>query len=254
MPPFGLKERPPPLTWNQTLFETPFAMERITASGETAGAGIEGGGPTRERLLETAERLFAEKGFDGTSVRAITAEAGCNLAAVNYHFGGKDQLYEEIFRQRLAALRSQRLASIRSVVDEGRGRISLEILLREFAATFLEPFMEAGAGRMWQRLLWREMVEPHLRQGLFAEQIITPVHEELAAALVPACPGLDLETARRCTYSLVGQLVHFMRLERYFDDTAQEATGRLPVPELIDHVVRFSAAGIRAAADRCREG
>lgn len=221
-------------------------------NGEAAGAGIEGSGPTRERLLETAERLFAEKGFDGTSVRAITAEAGCNLAAVNYHFGGKDQLYEEIFRQRLAVLRSQRLASIRSVVEKRDGEISLETLLREFATTFLEPFMDSG--RIWQRLLWREMVEPHLRPGLFAEQIITPVHEELAAALVPACPGLDLETARRCTYSLVGQLVHFMRLERYFDDTAEEATGRLPMPEVIDHVVRFSAAGIRAAAAGCREG
>jgi len=102
--------------------------------------------------------------------------------------------------------------------------------------------------------MWREMVEPHLRQRMFAEEIITPVHEELAAALIPAYPGLDLETARRCTYSLVGQLVHFMRLERYFDGTPEEADGRLPVPELIDHVVRFSAAGIRALAAREEPG
>lgn len=226
-------------------------MERIQTDGESAGAVIEGGGPTRERLLETAERLFAEKGFDATSVRVITAEAGCNLAAVNYHFGGKDELYEEIFRRRLAALRSQRLAVIRSMVGDCA---DLETLLREFAKTFVEPFVAAGEGRMWQRLLWREMVEPHLREGLFAEQIITPVHEELAAALVPACPGLDLETARRCTYSLVGQLVHFMRLERYFDGTPGEGAGRLPMPELVDHVVRFSAAGIRALAAASREG
>lgn len=219
-------------------------------NGETAGA--EGGGPTRERLLETAERLFAEKGFDATSVRAITAEAGCNLAAVNYHFGGKDQLYEEIFRRRLGTIRAQRLAIIRGVVSEGRA--SLEILLREFATTFLEPFMEAADGQMWQRLLWREMVEPHLRSGMFAEEIITPVHEALAAVLVPACPGLDLETARRCTYSLVGQLVHFMRLERHFDGAPGESSGRLPLPELIDHVVHFSAAGIRAAAAGWGEG
>jgi AcrR family transcriptional regulator len=223
-------------------------MERIKTDGETAAAE----GPTRERLLETAERLFAEKGFDATAVRVITAEAGCNLAAVNYHFGGKDQLYEEIFRRRLGVIRAQRLASIRGVVSEGRA--SLEILLREFATTFLEPFMQAADGQMWQRLLWREMVEPHLRQGLFAEEIITPVHEELAAALVPACPGLDLETARRCTYSLVGQLVHFMRLERHFDGTPGESSGRLPLPELVDHVVRFSAAGIRAAAAGWQEG
>ena len=220
-------------------------------NGETAVAGTAEGGPTRERLLETAERLFAEKGFDATSVRVITAEAGCNLAAVNYHFGGKDQLYEEIFRRRLGAIRAQRLASIRGVVSDGQA--SLEVLLREFAATFLEPFMQAADGQMWQRLLWREMVEPHLQPGMFAEEIITPVHEELAAALVPACPGLDLETARRCTYSLVGQLVHFMRLERHFDAPG-ESSGRLPLPELVDHVVHVSAAGIRAAAAGWREG
>jgi TetR/AcrR family transcriptional regulator, regulator of cefoperazone and chloramphenicol sensitivity len=224
-------------------------MERINPHGEAAGAA-EGCGPTRARLLETAVRLFAEKGFEGTSVRAITAEAGCNLAAVNYHFGGKDQLYEEIFHLRLKAIREQRLAIIRSTrAEEGEG-ISLEALLRAFATAFLEPFMEASDGLTWRRLMWREMVEPHLRQGMFAAEVITPVHEELAAALIPACPGLDLETARRCTYSLVGQLVHFMRLERYFDGTPEEDTARLPMPEVVDHVVRFSASGIRAMAAR----
>jgi len=221
-------------------------MERISPHDETAGAA-EGCGPTRTRLLETAVRLFAEKGFEGTSVRAITAEAGCNLAAVNYHFGGKDQLYEEIFHLRLKAIREQRLAIIRSALAEG---ISLEALLRAFATGFLEPFMEAPDGLMWRRLMWREMIESHLRQGMFAAEVITPVHEELAAALIPACPGLDLETARRCTYSLVGQLVHFMRLERYFDGTPEEDAGRLPMPEVVEHVVRFSAAGIRALAAR----
>ena len=72
------------------------------------------GAETRTRLLDTAECLFAERGFAGTSVRDITADAGCNLAAVNYHFGGKQNLYREVFRRRLAALREQRLASIRT--------------------------------------------------------------------------------------------------------------------------------------------
>jgi len=49
---------------------------------------------TRERLLDAAEKLFCQKGFEGTSIRDITAEAGCNIAAVNYHFGGKEKLYE----------------------------------------------------------------------------------------------------------------------------------------------------------------
>ena len=100
-----------------------------------------------ERLIEVAERLFAERGFGATSVRHITAEAGCNLAAVNYHFGGKDQLYEEVFRlRRLEATRAQRVASIRETVAEAGGSPTLEALLRSFATAFLEPFMTTSSG------------------------------------------------------------------------------------------------------------
>src|SRR3989442_13609471 len=82
---------------------------------------------TRERLLEAAERLFAERGFRATSVRALTSEAGCNVASVNYHFGGKEGLYREMFRRRLVALREQRIAGIRRAMDETGGRASLEL-------------------------------------------------------------------------------------------------------------------------------
>ena len=69
---------------------------------------------TRERILVSSRKLFAEKGFDMTSVRDITSDAGCNVASVNYHFGGKENLYLETFRSMLTLLRDQRLA----VLDE----------------------------------------------------------------------------------------------------------------------------------------
>src|ERR1700747_695989 len=59
---------------------------------------------TRERIMKAAERLFAEKGYDGTSVRAIVAKARVNQAAINYHFGGKDGLYREVLRAAFRAL------------------------------------------------------------------------------------------------------------------------------------------------------
>ena len=58
---------------------------------------------TRDRIMKAAERLFAEKGYDGTSIRAIVAKARVNQAAINYHFDGKDGLYREVLR---AAFRS----------------------------------------------------------------------------------------------------------------------------------------------------
>ncbi len=70
----------------------------------------------RGRLLDAAERLFAENGFEGTSVRQITALADCNVAAVNYHFRGKDKLYLKMFGHRMRQIRDIRLASIARVM------------------------------------------------------------------------------------------------------------------------------------------
>ena len=67
---------------------------------------------TRERILDAAEHLFMEHGYDGTSMRQITGDAAVNLAAVNYHFGSKESLMQEVFRRRLAS----NLAHRRSLV------------------------------------------------------------------------------------------------------------------------------------------
>ena len=56
---------------------------------------------TRTRLLDSAEQLFAERGIDATSLRAITTAAGANLASVNYHFGSKDELFREVVSRRI---------------------------------------------------------------------------------------------------------------------------------------------------------
>jgi AcrR family transcriptional regulator len=71
------------------------------------------GEATRDALLDTAAVLFSERGFDGTSVRAITEAAGANLAAVTYHFGSKEGLYEAVLRELLRPMRSVIAQAIR---------------------------------------------------------------------------------------------------------------------------------------------
>ena len=58
----------------------------------------------RNRLLDAAEEFFSGRGFDGTSIRDLAAAADCNIASVNYYFGGKDKLYAEIWRRRMVVL------------------------------------------------------------------------------------------------------------------------------------------------------
>ena len=82
----------------------------------------------RNRLLEAAAESFAEKGFDGTSVRDITAKASCNVAAVNYHFGGKENLYFAVFRRYMAEMRDIRIAAIESRTFPSHCRRVMETL------------------------------------------------------------------------------------------------------------------------------
>src|SRR2546422_8421548 len=116
---------------------------------------------TRERLLEAAERLFAERGFSATSVRALTSEARSNVASVNYHFGGKEGLYREMFRRRLVALREQRIAGIRRAMDETGGRASLELTLGPSTTPFLGHPLDQGAGRRLMRPFLPRPTSPH---------------------------------------------------------------------------------------------
>ncbi len=202
-------------------------------------------GCPRDRLLDAGERLFAARGF-AVGVREITLEAGCNVAGVNYYFGGKEGLYREVFRRRMAALRERRIASVRHTLDAAGGGATLELLLRTFTSAFLEPLVEESTGRMWMELISRELLDPHLAPETFREEIVDPVRGALVEALCRVCPGLAREDAELATQSLVGQLTHAVHLTNYFTREESARPFRFDLPQLVAHTVRFSAAGIRA--------
>jgi len=235
---------------------------------------------TRERLLDTAERLFAERGFRAVSVRVITSHAGCNVAAVNYYFGGKENLYREMFRRRLRALREERIESIRRAVDQDGAtpslegllrafrlgalreqRISsirramteagsgatLELPLRAFTTAFLEPHLDQSGGRRLMRLFSRELLDPHLKAGTLQREVIEPVHSALVEAIQAVCPGLDASAARRSIHSLVAQLVHVVHMRNAPGILRGAGREDFSFPAVVDHIVRFSAAGIRGS-------
>ena len=116
---------------------------------------------TRERLLDTAERLFAARGFAGTSVREITDAAGANLGAVNYYFRSKENLYAEVFARRAALLREPIVAAAR----RGRRRRPQRArpgAFRALGRAFLAPHEDRDASLRLLGLFARETVEPCL--------------------------------------------------------------------------------------------
>jgi AcrR family transcriptional regulator len=207
---------------------------------------------TRERLLDAAERLFADRGFEATSVRDITAAAGCNVAAVNYHFGGKDKLYLEVFRRLLGELREQRMQRIRSDMETAGSGLTLELFLESFTRSFLEPLSEGSRSRHLMKLWDREMHNRHLPAGVFLDELIRPMMRVNDEALAVVAPSLDAVSARLSLMSVVGQLIHALKVKQMIEEG--EGAGLVPadIETIVRHVVRFSAAGVRACAEEAR--
>lgn len=117
---------------------------------------------TLDRILIAAESLFAEQGFDGTTLRQITQKAGVNLAAVNYHHGDKESLYLEILRRRIRPINQRRLAMLAEAEQQaGDQPVPLAKLMEILAGPLFELYAEADEnGRHGARLVGRALVEP----------------------------------------------------------------------------------------------
>ena len=217
----------------------------ISQKNKTVGDGGEG---VRERLLDAAEELFSEHGFEGTSVRDLASAANCNVASVNYYFGGKEKLYEEVFRRHLIPMTDIRIASIDKVMTQSKGKPQLEILLRAFANAFIEPLADEAKASRFMNLMIREMIDNHLPSDLFVKDVVIPTMSAIQTGLVKACPGLDEFRVPLIVHSVIGQLVHAVHSERMLEQAKDADVPRFDLPNVIDHIVNFSAAGIRAYA------
>lgn len=201
---------------------------------------------TRERLIRAAEALFARKGYARTSIRDITREASCNVAAVNYHFATKHNLYREMLARRIATLREQRISRLEQTVAEAGGKAALEAVLGSFAEAFLEPLVDESGGRMLMELMTRELLDPQLPPDFFLSEMILPVEEALTKAILATQTDIPRRKVRMCVHSFVAQLIHLVRIRRLIQLASQGKPMDFSLPELVSHVVQFSCAGIRA--------
>lgn len=117
---------------------------------------------TRERILDIAEKLFMENGYEATSMRLITSAADVNLAAVNYHFGSKEALLREVFRRRLSWLNHERLRALDQLEEQAAGApLKPSQILEAFFGTLLRMGEDPSLGGMtFLRLLGRTLTEP----------------------------------------------------------------------------------------------
>jgi AcrR family transcriptional regulator len=205
----------------------------------------------KDRLVDAAEELFCERGFKGTSIRDIAASAGCNIASVNYYFGSKEKLYEEVWHRHLIPMRDLRIASINKVMSQTETSPDLESLLRSFADTFVGSMVDSSSMSRLSMLMAREYIDSHLPTNMFVEEVMMPTITAMNGALVKTCPDLDESKILPVVFSILGQLVHLVHVKTMFEQGGDDLN--LPpfdYHELLDHIVEFSAAGIRAYIDK----
>ena len=139
---------------------------------------------------------------------------------------------------------------INNAMRQNDGKVTIEELIRGFADVFFKPLTDKKTGKTLMQLMWREMVEPHLPEGMFLEEVANPIAKTLTDAMKKLCPKLDEKEILLSIESIVAQLVHVIMMQKFRISCRPEDTPFLETSEYIDHIVDFSAAGIRHFSEK----
>lgn len=202
---------------------------------------------TRERVLDAAEVLFAAHGVAGTSIRAITRAAGVNLAAVHYHFGGKDELLEAVLARRIAPVNQERLKLLERVAAaDAAGTLSVRTILHALLWPVLRMLEEEpDAVQRLARLLSRAQLEEPDVTSDRVHRHFAEVGEAFGQALLRALPELAPEEVHARLRWVIGVLIHELAWRHVPDGFALPDVADTPSRRM-ERMLRFLDAGLRA--------
>ena len=200
---------------------------------------------TRGRLLDAATAEFAERGYGGARIREIVARAGTNLAAVNYHFGGKEALYAAVLEHHAR----RALTTHPTQAPPGPARPTAEQRLEVFIRGLLMRILDDDPAAMFTRLIAREMLDPTPALDKLAQAFARPQVEGLCAIVAEITDAPPASHAvKRCAISIASQCMnlHFQRhlLKRVFADLPLVVGA---VDALTRHILAFSLGGMKSA-------
>ncbi|RMH94841.1 TetR/AcrR family transcriptional regulator [Lysobacter pythonis] len=199
---------------------------------------------TKDRILNAAEGLFAQQGFSGTSLREVTSRADVNIAAVNYHFGSKENLINEVFRRRMDEMSAARSDLLKQAVSEYPGEIAP--ILRAFVIPALAVSQDRGGGVAFIRVIARAYAEKNDGLRAFLSSRYGHVLRDFAKALSGCLPGLSKEQLYWRLDFVAGALTYAMAdfgaIKRPHDVGEDEHRQRAAA-----ELIAFAEAGLRAA-------
>ena len=201
---------------------------------------------TKDLILDAAELLFSENGVEGVSLRALTREAGVNLASVHYHFGSKEAVARAAFCRRVRPINAARLEMLDRI--ERGGAADVESILTALYLPVLRLAQSPVHGRRFMRLCARFYSEPgEYLESAFVEEF-SEVIRRFERALQRALPELSQPDLRRRMHFAIGVMVHTMLDSNRTRQWTAGACDPLDTEGTLDAMVRFVAAGLRAAA------
>jgi AcrR family transcriptional regulator len=191
---------------------------------------------TKTRILDAAEKLFGEKGFDATSLRDITTEADVNLAAVNYHFQSKDSLIEAVILRAASPVNGRRLA----MLEAAGPKATVEQIVEAFITPVLEYDFQPMAP-----LMARVLSSPEVMRRVFKQHIET-LSRRFVDAIAVAVPELSQEERMWRLHFTAGAMAHTVTRAPVMRDLFGGVLDINDRQLLIARLVRFAAAGFRA--------
>ena len=209
-------------------------------------------GDTRERILDAAERLFMAHGYEGTSMRQITGEAQVNLAAVNYHFGSKESLMQEVFRRRLDWLNEERMRVLHALQAQAGGKpLKPSQIVDGFFGTLLRMGGdEKRGGVTFLRLLGRTLTDPSEFIRAFFATEYTDVIDRYKLALFRALPDVPKAEIVWRLHFMLGAVSYAiagtdaLRLVTDWQIEEEDSTDRLD--RLVPRLMSFLLGGLRS--------
>ena len=200
---------------------------------------------TRARLLASAARLFAARGFKKVTVREICRHAHANVAAVNYHFGDKLGLYREVLDTAI-----ERMCGTTEAAREAGEGGNPETRLRVYVRVFLQRVAGTGSDRWIHQLMAHEIADPTPALDLVADRVLRPriaYLSEIVGELLNR-PATDSHVMR-CVLSIQAQC-HAAMPNSLSRRIQRDIHAKPQMEQLADHIAEFSIAGIRAIGSR----
>jgi TetR/AcrR family transcriptional regulator, regulator of cefoperazone and chloramphenicol sensitivity len=202
---------------------------------------------TRTRILEAAAMVFAEHGFAATTVRQICGKAKVNLAAVNYHFGGKENLYRESIRY--ARLRAyERFPISYGLADDATPEEKLQAYVRSFLLRTSSDERNLGFGT----LVMREMVEPTSALDMLVDEGIRSLVGQLVALVRPLLgASAEEELILACSRSILSQCIFFLFSRSVISRMSPEDySGFNDVDKISAQIMAFSMSALRGLTEK----